>query len=76
MGKRTPQNSLEDVAEVKQREEIIADQRSIKRAIKAKGQRRDRRYENRLLRTTVDLLDEETDEFLECKLSPTHSEIE
>ncbi|OKH15173.1 hypothetical protein [[Limnothrix rosea] IAM M-220] len=65
MGKRTPQKGLNDVAEAQALKEIVVDQRSAKRATKAKGRRRDRRYENRLLRTTVDLLDDDADECLE-----------
>ena len=41
------------------------DQRSEKRATKAKGRRRDRRYENRLLRSIVDLLDDDSDDFFD-----------
>lgn len=57
MRNRTPQTGLDDVSDVQDLNEIVVDKRGSKRAGKAKGRRRDRRYENRLLRTTIDLLD-------------------
>ena len=65
MGKRTPQTGLDDVNDVQNLDEIVVDGRSTKRAGKAKGRRRDRRYENRLLRTTVDLLDDPLDALID-----------
>lgn len=56
MGKRTPQKGLEDWGEVTDLNEIVFDRRQAKRAGQAKVRRRDRRYENRLLRTTLDEL--------------------
>ncbi|MEL6439994.1 MAG: hypothetical protein AAFQ80_12160 [Cyanobacteria bacterium J06621_8] len=61
MGKRTPQTGWNNLDDAQHLDEIVVDGRSSKRAGKAKGRRRDRRYENRLLRTTIELLDD-TDE--------------
>ncbi|MEL6224247.1 MAG: hypothetical protein AAFR31_16555 [Cyanobacteria bacterium J06627_8] len=57
MGKRTPQSGLDDWDEANNLDEIVVDKRQTKRASKAKAKRRDRRYENRLLRSAVDDLD-------------------
>lgn len=58
MGKRTPQAQLDDVDDAQHLDAIVFDRRGTKRAGKAKGRRRDRRYENRILRTAVDLIDD------------------
>ncbi|MEM9136678.1 MAG: hypothetical protein AAGB01_04950 [Cyanobacteria bacterium P01_F01_bin.42] len=71
MSKRTPQTGLDDVDEVQHLDKIVFDRRGSKRAGKAKGRRRDRRYENRLLRA-VDLLDD-TDNELEASSDLTTS---
>ena len=57
MGKRTPQSGLSDWDEVQNLEAVVVDPRSLKRAGRAKGRRRNRGYENRLLRTTLDSID-------------------
>ena len=62
MGKRTPQKGWDNLNDAQYLDEIIVDNRSSKRAGKAKGRRRDRRYENRLLRTSVDLLDDDAED--------------
>lgn len=59
MGKRTPQKGVDELGDIQNLDEIVVDKRGTKRAGRAKGRRRDRRYENRLLRTTLDMLDEE-----------------
>ena len=62
MGKRTPQTGLGNWEEIQNLDEIVVDKRQSKRAGRAKARRRDRRYENRLLRTTLDELDISPDE--------------
>ncbi|MEM8828379.1 MAG: hypothetical protein AAGE96_03360 [Cyanobacteria bacterium P01_G01_bin.19] len=62
MGKRTPQKGWDNLNDAQHLDEIVIDNRSSKRAGKAKGRRRDRRYENRLLSTSVDLLDDEVED--------------
>lgn len=54
MGKRTPQAGLEDWDEAQLLDDVVIDKRHSKRAGRAKARRRDRRYENRLLRTTLE----------------------
>lgn len=61
MGKRTPQTGFSDWDEAQNLDEVVVDKRPAKRAGRAKGRRRDRRYENRLLRTTLDVLELEDD---------------
>lgn len=58
MGKRTPQSGLSSWDEVQALDEIVIDKRPAKRAGRAKARRRDRRYENRLLRTTLETMDD------------------
>ncbi|WP_069792113.1 hypothetical protein A5482_011850 [Cyanobacterium sp. IPPAS B-1200] len=57
MGKRTPQDGLPHWEEAQHLDDIVMDKREGKRANKAKAKRRNRRYENRLLRGTIDILD-------------------
>ena len=57
MSKRTPQSGLPSWDEAQALEEIVVDKRPNKRAGRAKARRRDRRYENRLLRSTLDTTD-------------------
>ncbi|MGD1861236.1 MAG: hypothetical protein ACFB0E_14840 [Leptolyngbyaceae cyanobacterium] len=57
MGKRTPQSGLSSWEDAQELDDIVVDKRPAKRAGRAKGRRRDRRYENRLLRTTLDNVD-------------------
>lgn len=56
MAKRTPQSGLEDWDEAQGLAAIVVDKRTAKRAGRAKARRRDRRYENRLLRTSLEAL--------------------
>jgi hypothetical protein len=64
MGKRTPQSGLSSWEDAPALEVIVVDKRPTKRAGRAKARRRDRRYENRLLRTTLEALEEPNDEWL------------
>ncbi|MEM1308154.1 MAG: hypothetical protein AAF892_10460 [Cyanobacteria bacterium P01_D01_bin.71] len=57
MGKRTPQSGLPSWEDAQELDAIVIDKRPTKRAGRAKGRRRDRRYENRLLRTSLDNVD-------------------
>lgn len=57
MGRRTPQSGFSDWDEAQNLDDVVVDPRSLKRAGRAKGRRRNRRYENRLLRTTLDSID-------------------
>lgn len=58
MGKRTPQSGLSSWDEAQELDAIVIDKRPAKRAGRAKARCRDRRYENRLLRTTLEIVDE------------------
>ena len=49
MGKRTSQTGMPDWEDAADLNELVRDKRSGKRANAAKGRRRNRRYENRLL---------------------------
>jgi hypothetical protein len=54
MAKRTSPDDLNDWDDAPQIDRIVQDKRSAKRASPAKGRRRNRRYENRLLNAQVD----------------------
>lgn len=56
MARRTYTTDLESWDDAQDLDRIVIDKRSIKRATPAKGRRRNRRYENRLLnaQTQVD----------------------
>jgi hypothetical protein len=54
MTKRTSPNDLNNWDDAPEIDRIVQDKRSAKRASPAKGRRRNRRYENRLLNTQVD----------------------
>jgi hypothetical protein len=55
--KRTTQNSIDHPEDIQDLDALIVDKRSGKRATAAKGRRRNRRYENRLLNAqTLDQL--------------------
>jgi hypothetical protein len=54
MTKRTSLSSLDNWDDVPDINRLVQDKRSAKRASPAKGRRRNRRYENRLLSTQVD----------------------
>jgi hypothetical protein len=47
--KRTSQEAAENIEDIQDLDRLIVDKRSGKRATSAKGRRRNRRYENRLL---------------------------
>jgi hypothetical protein len=52
--KRTRQGEIENLEDVQDLDQLVVDKRSGKRATSAKGRRRNRRYENRLLSAQVD----------------------
>ena len=47
--KRTYNDALSDVTDAPDLQHLVQDKRSLKRATSAKGRRRNRRYENRVL---------------------------
>ena len=47
--KRTDNNTLSDIHDAPDLQSLVCDKRSSKRATTAKGNRRNRRYENRIL---------------------------
>ena len=47
--KRTYNDALSDVTDAPDLQHLVQDKRSLKRASSAKGRRRNRRYENRIL---------------------------
>lgn len=47
--KRTYNDTLSDVTDAPDLQHLVQDKRSLKRATSAKGRRRNRRYENRIL---------------------------
>ena len=47
--KRTYNDTLKDVTDAPDLQHLVQDKRSLKRANSAKGRRRNRRYENRIL---------------------------
>ncbi|WP_310481973.1 hypothetical protein [Chamaesiphon sp. VAR_48_metabat_403] len=59
--KRTDNDTLKDINDAPDLQRLVQDKRSVKRANQAKGNRRNRRYENRILnaQTQADLDDEE-----------------
>jgi hypothetical protein len=60
--KRTSPNDIQDWDDVPDLDRLVNDKRSSKRATPAKGRRRNRRYENRLLKSQVDAAtDDEVD---------------
>jgi hypothetical protein len=64
--KRTVQDGIEHIEDIQDLDQMVVDKRSGKRATSAKGRRRNRRYENRLLnaqvRDSVEIEDEVSDE--------------
>jgi hypothetical protein len=54
MTKRTSPDDLNNWDDAPEIDRIVQDKRSAKRASPAKGRRRNRRYENRLLNAQVD----------------------
>jgi len=75
MGKRTTQTGLPDWEDTSDLEHVVKDKRAGWRGTPAKGRRRNRRYENRILRSQS-----LADEFAEAELTgdePTeHSELD
>lgn len=62
--KRTSNKTLADLADAPDLSRLVQDKRDQKRATQAKGRRRNRRYENRLLNSQADqALDPGLDEF-------------
>jgi hypothetical protein len=57
--KRTSPNDIQDWDDVPDLDRLVNDKRSSKRATPAKGRRRNRRYENRLLKSQVDAATED-----------------
>jgi hypothetical protein len=47
--KRTDKDTLRDISDAPDLQRLVQDKRSTKRATSAKGTRRNRRYENRIL---------------------------
>ena len=58
MVKRTSTNDLDNWDDAQDIDHLVQDKRSHKRATPAKGRRRNRRYENRLLRAQLNTPDE------------------
>lgn len=65
MGKRTSQTGMPNWDDAKDLDELVQDKRSDKRANSAKGRRRNRRYENRLLSAQLEQTDFDATEQLE-----------
>ena len=58
--KRTYNDTLNDVTDAPDLQHLVQDKRSLKRASSAKGRRRNRRYENRILNAqSPDVSDED-----------------
>ncbi|NJL22171.1 MAG: hypothetical protein HC895_17325 [Leptolyngbyaceae cyanobacterium SM1_3_5] len=58
MARRTYTTDLENWDDAQDLDRLVIDKRSIKRATPAKGRRRNRRYENRLLNAQTQYVDE------------------
>jgi len=56
--KRTDNHTLSDINDAPDLQRLVQDKRSSKRATTAKGNRRNRRYENRILNAQVDEFDD------------------
>jgi len=56
--KRTGNHTLSDINDAPDLQRLVQDKRSSKRATTAKGNRRNRRYENRMLTAQVDEFDD------------------
>lgn len=59
MTKRTSPNDLQNWDDAQDIDHLVQDKRAQKRATPAKGRRRNRRYENRLLKAQFDNLEVE-----------------
>jgi hypothetical protein len=62
MSKRTSPDDVRDWDDIPDLDRLVNDKRSSKRATPAKGRRRNRRYENRLLKSQVDGATEDEEE--------------
>jgi hypothetical protein len=51
--KRTDKDTLRDISDAPDLQRLVQDKRSTKRATSAKGTRRNRRYENRILKQNL-----------------------
>jgi hypothetical protein len=61
--KRTDNHTLSDINDAPDLQRLVSDKRSSKRATTAKGNRRNRRYENRILNAQMQTdLEDEPDE--------------
>lgn len=61
--KRTDNDTLRDLSDAPDLQRLVCDKRSTKRATTAKGNRRNRRYENRILNARMQTdLEDESDE--------------
>jgi hypothetical protein len=54
VSKRTSPDDIQNWDDIPDLDRLVNDKRSSKRATPAKGRRRNRRYENRLLKSQVD----------------------
>ena len=59
--KRTYNDTLKDVTDAPDLQHLVQDKRSLKRASSAKGRRRNRRYENRILNAQSPEVSDEDD---------------
>ena len=59
--KRTYNDTLSDVTDAPDLQHLVQDKRSLKRASSAKGRRRNRRYENRILNAQSPEVSDEDD---------------
>ncbi len=61
--KRTDNRTLSDISDAPDLQQLVCDKRSSKRATTAKGNRRNRRYENRILSAHMQTdIEDESDE--------------
>lgn len=65
MARRTSARDVQDFVDAQDIDHLVVDKRSVKRATPAKGRRRNRRYQNRLLNAnlTIDWQDRDDTEF-------------
>jgi hypothetical protein len=62
VSKRTSPDDIQNWDDIPDLDRLVNDKRSSKRATPAKGRRRNRRYENRLLKSQVDGATEDEEE--------------
>jgi hypothetical protein len=63
--KRTDRDTLSDISDAPDLQRLVQDKRSTKRATSAKGTRRNRRYENRILTAHTQSEFDDSDETVE-----------